>query len=215
MEKGDRKIQSKEREQWGSRDSRKICWVATYVVLARESAVQDGFVQMSNQLCWRWKWSLRTIPSPALAPGIGQGLIPSCLWDVICVSGFPCQQSFLTWVPMSPDDSSAPMAAHSFNLFKEICQSRDGVGTGGWEGLENPSTLASGAYSQTLPVTEGSLSTQNYLSQKHWIVAFSQHSNKQVKEGVPNHRASTSRSEGGACIKDSWGLSFSCDMWLL
>lgn len=52
-------------------------------------------------------------------------------------------------------------------------------------------------------------------SHKHWIVAFSQHSNKQVKEGLPNHRASTSRSEGGACIKDFWGLCFRCDMWLL
>lgn len=119
---------------------------------------------MSNQLSWMWKWSLRTIPNPGLAPGIGQGLIPSCLWDVICVSGFPCQQSFLTWIPMPPDDSAAPMAAHNLNLFKEICQSRDGVETGGWEDVENPRALVSAAYSQTLPVTEGLLCTQNHLS---------------------------------------------------
>lgn len=56
--------------------------------------------------------------------------------------------------------------------------------------------------------------TKSSKSHKHWFVAFSQQSNKQVKEGVPNHRASTSRSEGGACVKGSQGLCFSCDMLL-
>lgn len=57
--------------------------------------------------------------------------------------------------------------------------------------------------------------TKSSKSHKRWFVEFSQQSNKQVKEGLPNHRASTSRSEGGACVKGSQGLCFSCDKWLL